>query len=57
MAVQAAGGDDRGGDIGVSAPLGAEAAGDFSEDDAGSQRPLAVVVGCGDIAASDTFTV
>jgi hypothetical protein len=54
MAVQPAGGDDRyyvG--IGFSAPLRAETAGHFAEDDAGSQCPLAVVVGGGDVATGN----
>lgn len=54
MAVQPAGGDDRsGGGISVSTPPGAKAAGHFSEDDAGPQRPFAVVVGGGDIATGN----
>ena len=54
MAVQPACGDDGyGGGISVRTPFGAEAAGDFAEDDAGSQGPLAIVVGGGDIAAGD----
>ncbi len=56
MAVQAAGGDDGGGGgIGVGTPLGAEAAGDLAKDDAGPQRPLAVVVGGGDAASGFHF--
>src|ERR1700758_4793898 len=52
--MQPTGSDDRGGGgISKSAPFGAEPARYFSEDDAGSQRPFAVVVGGRDIAAGD----
>src|ERR1700682_3470417 len=37
----------------MGTPLGAEPAGDFAEDYAGPQGPLALVVGGGNIAASD----
>ena len=54
MAVQPAGGDYRsGGGIGVGAPLGTKASRYLPEDDAGPQRPFAVVVGGGDIATGD----
>ena len=54
MAVQPAGGDYRsGGGIGLGAPDGAKGGRYFAEDDAGPQRPFAVVVGGGDIATGD----
>ena len=37
----------------LGTPLGAKAAGYFAEDDAGPQRPFAIVVGGGDIATGD----
>ena len=49
----ASGDDGGGGGIGMGTPLGAEAAGDLAKDDTGPQRPLAVVVGGGDVAAGD----
>ena len=52
--MQPAGGDYRGGGgVSLGTPLGAKAAGYFAEDDAGPQRPFAIVVGGGDIATGD----
>src|SRR6266481_3479833 len=45
--------DEQGVGIGTGAPLGAEPAGDFPEDHAGPQGTLAIVVGGGNVAASD----
>jgi len=52
--VQAAGRDDgEGRGVEAGAPLGAEAAGDLAEDDAGVQRALAGVVGGRHVTAGE----
>ena len=49
----ACGNDGQGVGVGAGAPLGAEAAGNFAENHTGPQGTLAIVVGRGNIAASD----